>query len=272
MMWTPLRTFLLSLQFLTRFPVEIKGELKQGDMPRAMIWFPLVGLLLGLFVAAALLCLGAVLPPGPAAAFGLILWVMITGNLHLDGLIDTADAFFCSGDVARRLEIMKDSRIGAHGAAAAVLTLLCKWSLLQSFYTAGIIIIALPLITASARWSMVLAAGYQKKARPGGLARLMTDGFRPSYFYLATLLWLAPAAALTAALSPFPATAPAAASAVTPVTLVLLFLTLPLTAIVTWAFGRYVAGKIGGLTGDTLGATNELVELVLMAWLAAVAG
>jgi adenosylcobinamide-GDP ribazoletransferase len=125
-----MRAFLLALQFLTRIPTPQVDDFRPEDLSRSAIWFPLVGAVIGGLVAAAL-ALGALVDPWLGALAGLMVWVWITGALHLDGLADLADALGAAHrDPQRLLEVLRDPHIGTFGVVALVLVLAAKLVLL----------------------------------------------------------------------------------------------------------------------------------------------
>src|SRR5689334_10415915 len=115
---------LLALQFLTRIPVTIRGDVSAEDMARSMALFPLVGLLIGALAAGLHTLASFAFAPSVCDLIAIIFVIAITGNLHGDGLMDTADGFFSGKPRERMLEIMHDSRAGAHGVMAGACLLL----------------------------------------------------------------------------------------------------------------------------------------------------
>jgi adenosylcobinamide-GDP ribazoletransferase len=217
---------------------------------RALPWFPAVGLLLG---TGALLVAGAVTAAGWPAGGGAaaVLWlVLATGGLHLDGLADTVDGLCGGGPAARALAIMKDSRIGAMGAAAVALALLFKAAALARLAELGAWS-WLPLPGLMSRFAMAQLVCTQPYARPeGGTAAPFFAGARA----------VRPAPAALAALLMGLALAGATGAAA-------LLLTMAGTA---W-LGRWWRRRLGGITGDTLGCACEATETALLALLAVAA-
>lgn len=126
-----MRGLILAIQFLTRLPTPQVSNFQQTELARAAVWFPLVGLLLGVLVVSAL-WLGAQVDPWLGALLGLLVWVWVTGALHLDGLCDLADALGAAhGDRSRLLQVLEDPHVGAFGAVALGLQLLSKLVLLM---------------------------------------------------------------------------------------------------------------------------------------------
>ncbi|GIP38780.1 adenosylcobinamide-GDP ribazoletransferase [Paenibacillus sp. J31TS4] len=246
-----------AFQFLSRLPVRIRLTYTEEVFRRSVVFYPLVGAVIGLFLAGGGALAGWGLPPFPSGVFVLALWVGLTGALHLDGLMDTADGLLSHRSRERMLEIMKDSRVGAMGVIAGVLVLLAKASLLVSLLDRGWAGAALPLacVPVWSRWWMVASiAGWPyARAEGGGMGGL----FRGVTLRSAAASGAA-AAALTFALllaGGFGAARAAAAVCVL----------AGLTAAAGWLLNRRIAGRLGGLTGDTYGAVNELLELTLLA-------
>jgi adenosylcobinamide-GDP ribazoletransferase len=241
------RPVAVAVQFLTRFPAlveDVTGE----DLGRSIPFFPLAGALLG----AALAALAAAISGRLAAALGAVLLVaahaFLTGGLHLDGLADLFDGLSGgAGDRARTLAIMKDSRIGAHGATALVLALLLKTAALVTLLGRRDLF-ALLAFPAVARFAVVPLVVWLPYARPEGLGKPFHGGGRG---------WHVPVAAV------FAATAAAGMG---------LHAVLPVAAALLAAGAAALAmhRRLGGLTGDVYGACIELAEVGFL--LAAAAG
>lgn len=218
---------------LTRLPLP-------DHAPRgaASAWaWPLVGAALGLGAAAlGTLLLACGMAPGPAAAFALAALALATGALHEDGLADTADGLLGGRTVERRLEIMKDSRIGSFGAIALILVSLAAWSALAQALATGQHWTALPAAAALSRAAMPALMAALPQARPGGLS---AQSGRPG-----------PATAgLAAALALFLALLLCGGAAI-PAALA--------TALIAALLGRAALRLIHGQTGDILGAAQAL--------------
>lgn len=233
---------LLALQFLTRIPVTVRSPVQERDMAGSMAYFPLIGLLLGALAAGANTLLSTLFSPPVSDLFSIVFLVLITGNMHTDGLMDAADGLFSGKPAERALEIMKDSRVGSHGVTAGVLVLLSKfvllWQLPQEAKAA-----ALVLFPALGRWSQVYAAAAHPYARPGGGTGGFTEHVGTRQVLLASAITLAAAAVLLGPKGAVPAFA---------------------ALLGTMALGRFITRKIGGMTGDTLGAINESVEVLAL--------
>ncbi len=213
----------------------------------AWAW-PLVGAVLGALgaaLASAALWLGVT--PGVTAALVLAFGAMLTGGLHEDGLSDTADGLYGGWTRERRLEIMKDSRVGSFGALALVLVTLARWSALTAVLVFGGHWAALVVTGALSRAPMALVMALLPNARGAGLSHA-TGRPGPA----AALVGMALAAAIAGALTGW-----------TAVPLVLAALG------VTAALAFSALRRIGGQTGDILGASQQLAEVACLAVLSA---
>jgi adenosylcobinamide-GDP ribazoletransferase len=237
-----------ALGLLTRLPVPVDAG-RAGARGAAAAWaWPLAGLVVALIAGLAgwvALTLG--LTPEVAAAAILVTQVMVTGALHEDGLADCADGFWGGWTVARRLEIMKDSRIGAYGVTALILTFLLRWSALAALLGLGAL--WAPLIAAAmlSRVPMVALMHWLPPARDSGLSRSVG---RPT----GQALGLAAALALAGAVL---AVGGAAISL------------LLVVALATALWAAVAQTKISGQTGDVLGAGQQLAEIAALLTLAA---
>lgn len=235
-------SFLLALQFLTTLPLKIKG-VSEKKIASSMVYFPFVGLFLGLVLSGiyALLCILNL----SALAANIILTValiIITGGLHLDGLSDTADAFLSGKPKDEMLAIMRDSHVGVMGALSLIGIILLKIGLLSSI-SAPLKTISLLLMCILSRWSLVWAMFLFPYARQEGKAKIFTEGINLKIFILATVITLV-CAILTWRLRGL--------------------LILGIVAMGVYAINKFINHKLGGITGDTLGATSEIVEVITL--------
>jgi adenosylcobinamide-GDP ribazoletransferase len=237
-------TFPLALTFLSIIPWPRLPLAGAQDLARSMFWFPWVGLILGLGYFGIWLGLGWLFPAPAAAGLFLACTVLATRGLHLDGLADTVDGLGGGQTPEARLCIMKDSRLGAFGGVALIVVLLAKFAFLLSlaYSRSGWGVLVFPILS---RWGMVLLAYASPYARPeGGLGEAMTTGVSGKTLVGATLS----AGGLTVA-----AAGPRG------------LLLLAGAAMVVFALRRLFRKKLGGITGDTLGACNEILEALLLA-------
>ena len=242
-----IRAFTLALQLLTRLPVpSLNTPPQPQELGQAVLFFPVVGLLIGGMLAGLEGALGR-MDPGILAALLLTVWVLITGGLHLDGLADTADAWIGGqGDRDRTLAIMKDPRSGPMAITVIVLILLNKFAALQALLTgaAGLAQLLDPMLGRAVIILLLLTTPY---IRPTGLGAPYADYLpRRRCGLLIALL-----AMVTVALAGWPGAG------------VLIGLGLGVLGL------RYMLiQRLGGATGDTLGAACELAETAALLGLA----
>ncbi len=155
------------------------------EMARAAGWFPLVGFVLGATLYGVNYLSGLIFPGNVSAALTLFAWVVFTRAFHLDGFMDTCDGLFGGFTVERRLEIMKDSRVGAFGAAGGTMILLTQYAALVSSHA---ILPALILATTLGRWVSPLVIHFFPNAREDGLGSEMKRNVSMREVLLATLI------------------------------------------------------------------------------------
>lgn len=238
-----MRKFLIALQFLTSIPVRTKSAMDKNKLAGAVVYFPLIGLLLGLILAATnkllyILRLEELL----ANALLITLLVILTGGLHLDGLADTFDAFLSRRKSPEMLRIMRDSHIGTMGVLSLICIILLKLSLLCSLSWKNINV-SLILMCLLSRYSLVFVMFLFPYAREEGKAKVFIEAMALRTFLLAggITLFLALVLSGLKGLSAF-------------------------IVIIVFAFfaGKFITKKIGGITGDTLGAISELTETFVL--------
>lgn len=243
-----LRDLPLALSLLSRLPVPMDHS-RAGDRAATAAWaYPLIGAGLAALAGGLAWALSALgLPPGPVAGAVLVLQVMITGALHEDGLADSADGLWGGWEPARRLEIMRDSRIGAYGVLALGLSLILRWACLVAILDAvgpGGLIAALVAVGALSRGAMVAVMQALPFARRDGLAHRVGAVPRWSAL-LACGLSLGICALLWGAVGA-----------------VVVGLSAAVAALVVGALAK---ARIGGQTGDILGATQQVAEIAALA-------
>ncbi|MCJ7606094.1 MAG: adenosylcobinamide-GDP ribazoletransferase [Dehalococcoidales bacterium] len=241
-------SFLVAVQLLTNIPVPFGREIGPDKLGRATSWFPVVGLILGLVLAGLNWVLAWVLPPVLINAFLLAALVMVTGAMHLDGLADTCDGTAGYKPVEERWRIMHDSRTGAFGVVGIVVVLLVKFAALNSV-PAMYINSALILMPVLSRWAMVYTMFAFRYARAEGMGAAYKQATRLPQFIMATIITLAICAALVPALS-----------LVSFVAFAGVWFTVTVLAL-------YLRHKLGGLTGDTYGAVNEVAEAMALVFI-----
>lgn len=228
-----------AVQFLTVVPPSlVRRAPEHDDFGRSDAFFPAVGLLLGSVLAAADWLLAPLVADSVRNVGLVALLAILTGGLHLDGLIDTFDGLFAGPDSARRLEVMRDPRAGSFGVVAVVLMLGLKISAIASL-PQTLRIPALVVAPCLGRWGIVLATRTFAYARPTGMGRSFKDAIRWRHVIAASVIALGAA-----------------------------WLLLGVTGVALWvgasvlvlAAGSSAASRLGGLTGDSYGALCELVE------------
>lgn len=236
-----------AVQFLTRIPIPKFLQLGFDDnaFPKSVRWYPYVGLLIGGILVGLSYIFFAWLPSLVASVLLVVSGIVLTGGLHLDGLMDTADGLLSGRDRERKLAIMKDSRVGAMGVIAFVCLFAVKWaafSAIGQLYPT--ILLMMPAV---GRVAMVWAISGYPAARQDGMGVAIAGQVPFSHRATAGLVLLLP---------------------------LLLwqlkgFLILCICWLLFWWMARTISRSIGGLTGDTYGAICEVTEMVFL--LAAVA-
>lgn len=233
------RAALGAVAFLTRVPVGVRAE---ADLARAAPLFPAVGAVIGAAVGGAATLLALALPPLVAAGIAVTLEVTLTGALHLDGLADSADGL-AGRDRDHALAIMRDHAVGAYGTCALILDVLVKAAALAALSDGGMIPAVIASYAVSRAAALPLAAALPP-ARPGpGAGRLLAGRLGVRAATAGTLL----AAAIAIAATGWWAAA-----------------TLACLAAVTTAVGLTARRRLGGVTGDTLGAAIELTATLAL--------
>lgn len=234
-----MRSLRIAFGLMTTLPLRLPDDWSTGDSGRASVWYPFAGLVIGALTWLAWRVSMFAFPPLVAGIVTLVVWVALTGGLHLDGLADCCDGLLASVSVERRLEIMKDPHIGAFGVIGLILVLLLKAATLASltpFTSFGILLAA-----SLARWC-ILPAGLLPLARASGMGADLASGFRRSF-----MIW----------------------GALVPLVIAIM---LGMRGILSTLAGLGAAGsvlwlaksRIGGVTGDVFGMVVEIVEIVVL--------
>jgi adenosylcobinamide-GDP ribazoletransferase len=235
-----------ALGLLTRLPLPYRAATARGA---AAAWaYPVAGIIIGAMagmVAALSLFLG--LTPAVAAALTLAAQAMLTGAMHEDGLADSADGLWGGWDKPRRLEIMKDSHIGSYGVLALILVTLARWSALSALLATGSHFGAIIAVGAVSRAPMAILMAWLPNAKATGLSALVG---RPTPKVAALAVGIAVATCLV--LTGWHA-----------------FGMVAFVGFVCLGLGLTARAKIGGQTGDILGASQQLAEAASLCALAA---
>jgi adenosylcobinamide-GDP ribazoletransferase len=237
----PLRSFCTALRFLTIIPVSWKNSEDEKFFQASVVWFPLIGLLIGSLVALSNFLVSPFVPPSILAVFAVMLLSGLSGFLHLDGVADSGDGLLSSRPREQALLIMRDSRSGAMGVILLIFLILGKYAALSNLTTGNLIPILL-LAPVAGRTAILLSMAVLPYARKdeGGLGQLFYSKERYSIAGMALLFFIVCSVVISIQ------------SAL--LVVMALFLTVLL-------FSRWCFVKLGGATGDTLGAVCEFSEL-----------
>jgi cobalamin 5'-phosphate synthase/cobalamin synthase len=241
-----MRSLVAAVSFLTRLPVGRFVQFDAADVARSAGWFPMVGLLIGAICGGAAFLLRGHLPPALVAVLLVVLDAMLTGALHFDGLADTADGFGGGKDRDDVLRIMRDHVIGSYGGTALVLLVALKVAAYSALLSSDRWFVAILLTPAVGRWSILLLTAALPYARQ---TASVVRGMGKS-----SLVWGTLTLAVALATPRLWCAGVAAGAAV----------------VVSAGWGFYCRRKIGGITGDTLGANVQLCEcaaLVAFLWI-----
>lgn len=242
----------LLFKFMTRLPLPFGSKFDSDRLGRSMKYFPVVGLVIG-----AILSLGYILMINFIPSFLLIavlitiFEVILTGGLHLDGLADTFDGIFSYRSKQKMLEIMKDSRLGSNGGIVLILYFILKIALLtelfnMAVYKSVVVLMVYPMLS---RLGSVLNCAFEPYAKSTGMGKTFVDNTKISGAILAMIITLAMEVVLSWYFR------------------ISLFFFIPITfiiVIVDYILGKLITRKIGGVTGDTLGAIVEFSELLVL--------
>lgn len=242
-----MRLYLIALQFLTIIPLPFDTRCRKEDLGRATTCFPLVGLTIGGLLVGLNWLIEPWLNRSLTAALLITALAAITGALHLDGLADVCDGLAARGSRERFLAVMKDSNVGAVGAVGLVLGLVLKWQALLAV-PAGMTWQALLLFPTLGRCAQVLVMGGAKHARQDGLGAAFIQGMATRHLLAALFITVA------ACLLLLPIKGMIALTAVFALSLVI---------------KGYFRNRLGGLTGDIIGCSCELSEILALIVLSA---
>lgn len=239
-------SFILVIQFLTRLPINIEIKVKDDSFAKGVIYFPIVGLIIGLINAFVYLLASYALDGLFPIVCTILANICITGALHLDGLADTCDGIYSARKRERMLEIMKDSRIGTHGALAIAFDLLLRLAILSNIPKHSIAWV-IALTPVASKMVIPLLSKLSVYARAEGMGGL----------YIGKQTWGRTIGAVIIGviiqLSVFKLQGLAAAAAV---------------FVVIGLYRLYIYSKIQGMTGDTLGAASEIAEITFLLFFA----
>ena len=240
-------TFGTALMFLTRLPVGGFCSPDAKVLSDSSRYFPAVGALVGCLLALSLAVLSNFLPIPVAVFLTLVLGIRITGAFHEDGLADVADSAGAF-DVDKKLDIMRDSRVGTYGALALILLVLGKFVLLSELLAIDLIVCVVALVSAHilSRWSSVFLMATAPYARPEAANKVVAEGVTMTRLIEATLISILLMLPLWWLSSPA------------------IFVLLPVAWLTAFVSVKRFKHAFGGITGDCLGATNQIVEIAIL--------
>lgn len=234
-----IKQLIILIQFMTRIPVFVNVEYDEEKLGKSIKYFPLVGAIIGIFLYGINILAGKITVNRQIAAMIIIIAeIFITGLIHIDGLADTADGLFSYAEKEKILEIMKDSRVGTNGAVALILYFMTKVILLSEIRPEYIILY--PVIS---RLSTSINAGLGEYARKNGMSNeiIAKNGKKEAVISII-------------------------------ITMILSFIILKVKGLIILIFAilfilllmKGVKRKIGGITGDTMGASLELTSILVL--------
>jgi len=238
-----MRRFILALQFLTVIPIYKNLKVNEEDLGKSALYFPIVGLFIGGCLVCSKFLLSFFLPRSVVDGMLIIILVLITGSIHLDALADTVDGIASGKEKNEKLSIMKDGNVGAMGAVAVFLVLMLKYLALAALpeYLKNQSLLLMPMI---GRWSQVSVAYFSDYAgQKKGLGFPITRHVTSLIFVCTTVISLLVAAYLFHHRG---------------------FIIVVLVALFCLLYSRFFKRVLGGVTGDVLGAANEITEVAVL--------
>jgi adenosylcobinamide-GDP ribazoletransferase len=236
-----MKKFLLMIQFFTRIPINKEIDIKEDDFARAIVYFPVVGLIIAIVNVLTYLIFAKISSGILPIVMTVLANVLITGALHVDGLADACDGIFSARKKERMLEIMKDSRLGTNGAIAIFFDLILRVVLLSTVSETHIIKVI--LVTTIISKTMVAVLAFISPKRETGLGSLFVGVVSKKDMLIILLI---------CGISSFLILGQGA--------IVIIGLNIVLMII----FRNYILSKLGVITGDILGAANEISEITVL--------
>ena len=278
-----MKPFWIALQFLTRLKIVNQSEWTVEDFGKSVLAFPAVGLIIGLFMVAVYALLESHMPHQLLMLVLVVFEFLFTGGLHADGFIDTCDGLFSGRDRERKLEIMKDSRIGSNGVVGFVFLVLLKWQLLTAMESQWLLVASLICMPLFSRYTMAFSIISYPYARKEGMGKAFSE-YAPTHTRLYNTVFIAALWLLIicVAIGLLLIMANTIETSVTQYGILpfevskLMFIGLLLASslfyISQWVVAlvtnkvvnNYIVKHLGGTTGDTYGFVTELTEIVLL--------
>ena len=261
-----MKRVLAAFQFLTVIPIRIGGQLSERDIAGSSVFFPLVGFVQGMLLAAVSFISLKFFSPGVTSVFVIVAYLLSNGGFHQDGLSDTFDALSVKStgdaekDRQKRLAVMRDSTAGPIGITAIALTLLFKFILLKEILgTRGYafpnpVVFLMPVIST---WSMTMMMPGARTAREDGLGKIFLGKVNAAHACRASVLFVF-LSCLVYLLTGYPGQD-------SPKAFLAFFVPAALACLcVGYALRRICTARFGGLTGDNLGMIREITEIILL--------
>lgn len=273
--------FFIALQFLTRLKIVNQTEWSMEDFGKSVATFPFVGLIIGIFLALIYFIFSQFLSPMPLMLIIVISEFLFTGGLHADGLMDTSDGLFSGREREKKLEIMKDSRVGSFGVVAFVFITLLKWQLLTAIPIPEFIPIILVMMPLMSRYTLILSIRSYPYARKSGMGQAfavyapkqvitwstISTFCMPIIICLLLSLLYAIALGITSILSipfiPYNIAIFGLAYALVGLMEINIF-SMIVSYIINRIINHYIVKQLGGTTGDTYGFVVEVTEVLLI--------
>jgi cobalamin 5''-phosphate synthase/cobalamin synthase len=233
---------LLFIQFYTRIPINLNLPCERENFRRGSVFLPIVGLIIGGIQWGVYKLFIEVLPLDPTIVIVLLVGVLLTGGLHIDGLGDTCDGFFAFKGSDRIIEIMKDSRIGTYSCIATIFDFLFKYTLIAAIAPKfSIAIIVAPMVS---RFTTVFLSAIGNTAKNTGTGNLFIGNIGKVQLVITVLI-----------------TTGILILIMNPRYVIILLIS---GLVLSFILNKFCKSKIGGITGDILGANNELVEILTL--------
>jgi adenosylcobinamide-GDP ribazoletransferase len=233
-----IKRIITAVTFLTIMPLPNNGVIQPKEFGKSMAYFPLVGLLIGALLIGAQMVLIKIFSPLTTTVLLIAFWSCLTGFLHLEGFVDAIDGFSASSNKERILDVMKDHHCGAKGVVAIVFLIIVKIVLLSDI-PAYLLTPALVLTPAVSRWVMLAASLCPHASNETGLGKTFVENSGSTEVVIASIILMIAGLSL--------------------LRIQFIVLMIPVLILVL-LFLSYVIRKINGVTGDILGAMNELTE------------
>lgn len=244
---------------MTRIPVPQTLKYEEGDLEKGIVWFPIIGLLLGGIAALVYGVISCILPKEMAVILAIIANLCLTGAFHLDGLCDTVDGIYSARSKERMLEIMKDSHIGTNGVAVLVFNLAWKYIGIYHSQVPIITIVLLPVAGKMIQGVLGYRAVYPRKEGLGLFVGTVTKQRTCICFVVGAIVLMVGIVGMETI-----GIGNEVAQLLILRSIIIGFIMCVVLLIVAIWFRTYIEKKIGGITGDVMGAGSELSEMVFL--------